>query len=431
MLLKDLASQRNIVLKFDKSTVDHNAKKSILAGRIIFVTSISKTSPYLCIGYFDAKSKYVNSVYVSEKTEVTECKGKVLERAFKSWAMRNLSATLYHSSFAPTVGSDPEIFVEDKQGSIIPAFDFLGSKKQPTFYKNIYQNNIYWDGFQAEFDTQSNTCLAYHVDSIQNGLKGLLLEARKHNKDAKLSIKTTFDIDRKLLEESKDEHVEFGCMPSLNAYGMEGIKLSGREVPIRSAGGHIHFGINNLKPEEAVTLVKALDAILGVACVSLFEKFDDSRRRTMYGLAGEYRLPKHGLEYRVLSNAWLCHPLITHIVFDVARKVLMFGANKFLEHWDATEKETIETINSCDAKKARKILKRNKELFTNILSAKYSKDAEHIYNIFMEGVHFIIDKPENLISNWDLDGEWIYHSDGKNKCWLMAKDAIASKKKVG
>jgi hypothetical protein len=66
-------------------------------------------------------------------------------------------------------------------------------------------------------------------------------------------------------------------------------------VPFRTTGGHIHFGIGKRDDETVSRMVKALDAIIGVACVSLFDGIDDPRRRRMYGLAGEYRLPEYGV----------------------------------------------------------------------------------------------------------------------------------------
>src|ERR1019366_5440055 len=103
--------------------------------------------------------------------------------------------------------------------------------------------------------------------------------------------------------------------------------------------------------ETKINMVKAMDAIAGVACVALFAKYDNPIRRQYYGLPGEYRLPKHGLEYRALSNAWLIHPLIMNLVIDFARKAAIMGKEGLFSKWKATEQETIDCITNCDVAK--------------------------------------------------------------------------------
>jgi hypothetical protein len=234
--------------------------------------------------------------------------------------------------------------------------------------------------------------------------------------------------------EAKEEHIQFGCMPSFNAYGMKGLSIPGREVPFRPAGGHIHFGVGKLSEARAIEMVKGLDAILGVVCVSLFASFDDPRRRSLYGLAGEYRLPPHGLEYRVLSNAWLFHPLIMNLVFDLSRKALVFGDKGFLKFWKTSQEETIKVINSCDVKGARKIMELNKPVLRRVIASSYigisEKELEVIYNIFYKGMESVVKDPTDIVGNWNLNGTWVAHSDGKDKNWLHGKDTLMAKKKV-
>lgn len=318
---------------------------------------------------------------------------------------------------ATTVGSDPEMFVTDKNGIVIPSFKFLKSSKENDLtydankcfsdgHNSISGNQkIFWDGFQAEFNVVGTTCLSWVTDSTRIGLKTLLDKARAYDKDAKLTIEPTLDIPYEMLRDSAPEHVEFGCTPSLNAYNMEGIKLDGRDVPFRSAGGHIHLGMTFDKNLTAVKYVKALDAILGVACVSLFGKYDDAKRRTMYGLAGEYRLPKHGLEYRTLSNVWLSHPLMMQFVFELARRVTGIVKDDLFDLWQTTEEETISCINECNIPLACEILNRNQKIFKAILkSIAYSDEKTTVmYNTFMLGMESLLDNPEDIEANWRLN----------------------------
>lgn len=337
------------------------------------------------------------------------------------------------------MGSDPEMFVVNKKtNEVIPAFNFLGSSKNPDKIKNDINeygdgNPLFWDGFQAEFNTADTACLAWVVDSVHAGLKTLSQKAKKYDKDARLTIQPTLDIPIDMLMESKPEHVDFGCMPSLNVYGMSGFKANGRDVPFRSAGGHIHFGIvDHLKNDKTLAekFVKDLDKVLGVACVSLFDKYDDSKRRVLYGLAGEYRLPKHGLEYRTLSCAWMAHPIIMNIVFDLSRKVIGASNSGLMKYWDATEKETIECINNCDIELARKIIDRNSKIFKAMLDSCYYDrvKVDVIYKTFMNGMGILIENPDDVEGNW-LSGNYRSHSDGQG-CNVKTIHNLANYQKV-
>jgi len=332
-------------------------------------------------------------------------------------------------NYGLSMGSDPECFVVNEDNEVIPSYEFLKSRDEndtTSIEGHImgssaiqYPQPIFWDGFQAEFNVQANTCLGWMHDSLFLGLRSLAEKAKKYDKNAKLTIQSTLDINPRIMQDAKPEHVEFGCMPSFNIYGHEGIKKAGRDVPYRSAGGHIHFGFGDLKRDKPKfeRYVKTLDKILGVSCVSLFAKYDKAERRKMYGLAGEYRTPKHGLEYRTLSNAWLSHPLISNMVFELARRCLSMVDADLENQWDATEEETIDCINNCDVELAREILARNKALFTNLLFShcRLEEVALSLYKIYMLGIDSIIDNPEDIEGNWKLNtkGKWIGHCGGE------------------
>jgi Phage phiEco32-like COOH.NH2 ligase-type 2 len=359
-----------------------------------------------------------------EVEKIRKDKKSSLYKAYKKYFFQNLGAAFNTKELY--IGSDPEIFAEDEDGQLIPAFNFLGSKTKPTVANATNgqgPNNMYWDGFQAEFETAASHCMGWHGDSLQNGLKGLHNALKVYNPKAKLSVKTVFDIPQKVLAEAKAEHVAFGCNKSLNVYGAEGFTAPGHEVPYRSAGGHIHIGFQGAKftTKEIEDAVKAMDAVLGVAAVSMFGNYDDKRRRLMYGLAGEYRLPKHGLEYRTLSNAWLFHPVTANIVFDLARSAFKFGQSGLFKYWKATEQETQDCINTCDVKKARAIIKRNEVLFRTILGIRYGGlthdhgKTDFVFKMIMQGAKKFMATPYDIAKNWDLNGTWDTHCDGKNR----------------
>lgn len=429
MMLSDLLFDVNKVVKLSDPKPFNNATH-------IVITRLLKGVNYFIVDcfYFQNTTITFNTFYVKDQN-VTLTKGpkttELLDHA-KKLAKISLKRSYY-------IGSDPEIFVTKNEGELFPAFEFLGSKQAPTITNRnpsgYGKNNCYWDGFQAEFDTKALNCLSYHIDSIQAGMGGVLDAARIVNPTAKLSLMPTFNVSDELLKNSKDEHVQFGCMPSKNAYGMEGLKADGRAVNFRSAGGHIHFGIGQLSEPTCIKLVKALDKILGVACVSLFAGYDDARRRQMYGLAGEYRTPAHGIEYRTLSNVWLCHPLITNVVFDTARAVVNAAGMNIDFDWQADELDVIRIINTNDVDAARAMLEQNKESFIKMMSCYFEYDngrsARMLYNIFSKGIDAVIADPKNIEKNWNLGGGWVGHNDGKDQTIMRSIETLEQEKKVG
>jgi len=339
------------------------------------------------------------------------------------------------SNIIVTSGADPEIFVVDEKGIVIPAWEFLGSKKNPTIGPGYLRgkNNIYWDGFQAEFDVTADKCLGWTLDSIFYGLSGVETAAKKHNPNARLSHAAVVPIPDDMLRDAKEEHVQFGCMPSLNAYGLEGIKEDGRLTPMRFAGGHIHFGFfgSKIEPEVYKRIVKSMDMILGVACVSMFADYDAPVRRQFYGMAGEYRLPPHGLEYRVLSNAWLMHPVITNIVFDLARRAASYGLENF-QNWKAKEDDVVKCIQECNVDLARSMLKENEILLSKMMDTIYAGSGAQVAKVYQTGIDSFIATPKDITKNWGTDkpGYWMTHCDGHLKNWRLAKATIALGEKV-
>lgn len=416
--------------------------RSFSSKNIVIMRVDRRTHNTLHLRYFDEVAKAERFITVPNdlvfKTQTEPA--KKLIKSYTEFCLKNLVNQMYWNG--GKVGSDPEIFAEDKKGNIVSAFDFLGSKKKPSKApsraedtSNYGKNNCYWDGFQAEFETHACNCMGWHSDSIQCGLEGVWTHLKKFNKDAKLSSKTVMDIPPKLMQKTKPEHAAFGCMPSKNVYGMKGLEADGKDVLYRAAGGHIHFGCGKLKPEELKRVVKALDAVLGVAAVSLFAKVDDPRRRQMYGLAGEHRTPAHGLEYRVLSNAWLFHPVLANIIFDLARGAFMFGKNDFLKFWNGTEEETIECINECNVALARKIMKRNKKLLIQIIMVKQrlADRAEWIYQALLGGQETIIKDISDIEGNWHLGKTWKTHCGNKGTTvynTLTVENGYDMKKKI-
>lgn len=315
------------------------------------------------------------------------------------------------------LGADPEIFVVKGDGSLFAAFEFLPDHetalkrtgKRPEHVRG-FGYHPFWDGYQAEFNVQEDFCIAYMVDSIREGLSKTLSEARKKDPTAELSLKTTMDVPLERLATDDRRYVQFGCTPSLNVYPDESFpEVDSATIPFRSAGGHIHFSCD----KDPVEVVKGLDRVLGVIGVSLFQYYDDPRRRILYGRAGEYRKTPYGLEYRVLSNAWLVNPIVTNMVYELARRIMLLGN---WTDWVASEKEVRECINNCDVELAHTILNRNLNqlhgLITDLPSGTWK--VEQLVKIIFDGVHTAVRQPDKVSVNWDLDGTkgtWASHAN--------------------
>lgn len=342
--------------------------------------------------------------------------------------MRELRARLIFTNMPNLVagainatGADPEFFVDDENGNLIPSFKFLREKGNKETSAETYEiergentdfeygaTDIYWDGFQAEFTVASHECHEVGTHYLRSGLQRLLAAAQKVDRKAKLSTKTLISVPLAELANTEEKFVEFGCKPSFNAYGLKSdLSAGGRNIPFRSSGGHIHMGLmaHQKNEKSIIEAVKMMDATIGLMGVCMFEKYDDPIRRTFYGMAGEYRTPAHGLEYRVLSNAWLFHPLVSNLVRDIARAGAVLGFSGYRKHIIGTEQEIVDAIQNCDVEKARKLLNANKELIMAMIGAVYGVDGSQrlaIFNALTHPIGDFIANPDDIAGNWEL-----------------------------
>lgn len=342
----------------------------------------------------------VRGVYLSPKTRVF-----VTGR----WSESDLNDAEYASLILRSkqhelVGMDPEVFAFKKDGTLLPAFEFLGSKKDSPV--------AYWDGYQAEFTTRPEYCLDSQRFRMSEAL-GIIYS--KLPSGAYLSLQNVVDIPHERLMNDDPKYVAFGCTPSLNAYGEEcpAAKVDSSTIGFRSAGGHLHFSVGSgrLSEARAAEFVKRLDAILGVISVAMFQYYDTPRRRMYYGRAGEYRLTTYGFEYRVLSNAWLCHGVAYNLVYEIARRVNGMVLKSLRFDWDASEDEVRECINRCDAKLANAILERNDRLFSVLLRSLPNMNGSNplsptwvrnLKKLIKEGIHTRLKNPDRPASTNEL-----------------------------
>jgi hypothetical protein len=80
--------------------------------------------------------------------------------------------------------------------------------------------------------------------------------------------------------------------------------------------------------------IRMLDLFLGIPSVFIDKDRTSVARRKLYGKAGRFRKPPHGVEYRSLSNFWLSSPKLVELVYDICEFTLEFVKNKkYLNYW--------------------------------------------------------------------------------------------------
>jgi hypothetical protein len=116
---------------------------------------------------------------------------------------------------------------------------------------------------------------------------------------------------------------------------------------IRSCGLHIHCGYDNPEIDRSLRLLAYFDAFLGLPSI-LIDK--DTRRRTLYGKAGCFRLQKWGFEYRSLSAYFMKDDEHLRWVFEQAMKAI----DAYNDCWKLPE-EVQSVINNNDEDLALKL----------------------------------------------------------------------------
>lgn len=265
----------------------------------------------------------------------------------------------------PMMGCDPELFLADSQGALLPAFDVLPDKQTNPGY--------FWDGFQAEFTTVPKTCLFRTAAQLASQLNAIKRHVELTHPGMSVLKTDVVEVPRATMARVSDQHAALGCDPSHNLYGMRtAIPEDARTLPYRFTGGHIHFGCPKIAADQeyAARIVQNLDKVLAVWSVGVAATYEKSKiRRRYYGLAGEFRLPKHGLEYRTLSNFWLSSAPLFHITFELARVIMRATSYGLLDFWHCDQQLVIDIVNNYDVELARRVLRRNEKLFLTLLAA--------------------------------------------------------------
>lgn len=242
------------------------------------------------------------------------------------------------STYSPMLGCDPEFFFKSK-GEVIGAEKVIPKAGLLT---GGYGKFII-DGVQAELNPVPGTCRDNVASNIVSCFRALE-RALKAEKGIECDFSRTVEISAENLKELAEMSQQFGCAPSKSLYKekdkLKLKKIDGTKYRTRAAGGHIHLGhSNNLYMKNALhkdhkRTVLLLDILAGNTSVLIDRDKGNIERRKLYGKAGEYRLPEHGLEYRTLSNFWLMSKPLMSFAFGMARlAVCLMSDTKYSEEF--------------------------------------------------------------------------------------------------
>jgi len=125
-------------------------------------------------------------------------------------------------------------------------------------------------------------------------------------------------------------------------------------------------------------------------------------RRRYYGLPGEYRLPKHGLEYRTLSNFWLRAYPLYDLMSGLALLAISMIHTTIVNPMDDIE---MDVMGKVDLEKLILAIRAND-------ASMAWENWEHVRNFvktYVEGKNFVvgpdnIEKTEAALKSFETEG---------------------------
>lgn len=262
-----------------------------------------------------------------------------------------------------TLGCDPELFLCDREGNVVPAGCMAPDGKQ---FGPGEGPEIVRDGVLLELRPEP----AADVDDLLANVRNTLRCAQEMAAKGRLLLRAEarMPVTHRTLALCDKDALIFGCDPDWSAYTgrKQVIRVDAANHPWRYAGGHIHVGTDALrKPSDLITLCKVFDLFVGLPTVMMDRSPASVKRRKLYGRAGSFRPQPHGFEWRVSSNFWLRTPMLARAVFELsqfaytvwatgegAAVLQMMGA----QYSDGFQDLLRQTIDMSDERRAKQLL---------------------------------------------------------------------------
>lgn len=255
-----------------------------------------------------------------------------------------------------TIGADPELFIiNTKTGNVVSAVGMIPGEKG-----NPYRSDDMPEGFGLETDNILAEFNIPPVNKKEDFIDNILFMQKYIDKFVK-NIDPDFGIEcisSRIVPDSElktPQAKEFGCSVDYNVYTCKANpKPKGTSTNLRSSGLHIHIGYDNPNIEYSTMLIKYLDAYLGVPSILIDQ---DTKRRSLYGKAGCFRLCGYGCEYRVLSSTMMNS--IENLEFVWRQLIRAIAAFEFQKNLPQSRYVT-DAINNSDINLANKLIKEYK-----------------------------------------------------------------------
>lgn len=264
-----------------------------------------------------------------------------------------------------TIGSDPELFIiNEETGKVVSSIGLIpGVKGEPWTGEDMPKGfGLETDNILAEFNIPPVTDRLSFINNIEYMKNYINQFVKNHNPKLGIKCSASEEVDSDQLD--SPEAKLFGCDPDYNAYTeSENVKPKGESTNLRSAGFHIHIGYDDFNTNTSVSLIKYLDFILGISSVILDT---DTKRRSLYGKAGSFRLTSYGVEYRTLSSAMMSTTARISLVYLLTeRAIYLYNHGISIP---ISQESVRNIIDNSDKVKAESIFKTYNEYYNISLS---------------------------------------------------------------
>lgn len=258
---------------------------------------------------------------------------------------------------SPTFGSDPEFAVKNKAtGELKSVVGYLGGTKDTPLALSNGCHRLE-DNVGAELNIPPDSDVSKCVMSILGGrflCDKILIE---HGL-------TTAPMSSAVYPESElqsEAAQTFGCDRSYCAYTGEFMpRPCAEDSNLRSFGFHIHVGVrttdyNKIEFEDVCEFMKYCDVYAGLPSILIDT---DTRRRELYGKAGDFRVKELEdnivvMEYRSLGGNILATSLTIRWAFDAIKEAIKhYNSRTELPNEDLVQ----DVINTSNIEEAKNII---------------------------------------------------------------------------
>ena len=245
-----------------------------------------------------------------------------------------------------TFGSDPELMIF-RDGEPWSAIGIIQGNIENRI--NINGHQFYYDNVLAECAIKPGNTKKEVVENFRDCLKIFADMVRP------LELVTQASATFSNSQLSHQDARRVGCEKDFCAYEMKQKEGPVKEIlngNLRSCGGHIHLGADILTSDgpEPILAVYMLDLFLGVPSLWIDNDPTSSKRRSLDGHAGRYRVKSYGIEYRPLGNFWLKSPKLVELIYDLAMfSVDYVESGKAWELWEFNFDNFLESNEMSDS----------------------------------------------------------------------------------